>query len=251
MGSESRHLTMVRSGPATMSVLRWFVAIAGGLVGCAAAVWLVLWISLRSSAVRVPEVRGMEISHGAGVLRESGLLVRIQEGVFDALVPIGRIAQQRPAPGFQLKRGSTVLLLPSLGTEARRVGELVGLPVSLAEAELENEGLTVGSRCEVEEQADAVVVLAQTPPGGTLVAPSAGVALLVNRLPQRTTYVMPDFVGMSEPDATRIIRQQGFRLAEVQRVPYAGAPAGVVLRQDPPGGGPVADAAVVGLWVSR
>jgi len=193
----------------------------------------------------------MEISHGAGILRESGLLVRLQEGVFDAAVPIGRIAQQRPAVGFQLKRGSTVLLLPSLGKEARRLGELVGLPISLAEAELENEGLSVAVRCEVEEQADAVVVVAQTPPGGTLVAPSAGVALLVNRVPQRVRYVMPDFVGMSEQDVTRIIRSQGFRLAEVQRVPYGGAPAGIVLRQDPAGGGPVADAAVVGLWVSR
>jgi beta-lactam-binding protein with PASTA domain len=242
---------MVRSGGAKMSVLRWFVAIAGGLVGCAAAVWLVLWISLRSSAVRVPEVRGMEISHGAGVLRESGLLVRLQEGVFDGQVAVGRIAQQRPAPGFQLKRGSTVLLFPSLGKEARRLGELVGLPVSLAEAELENEGLTTGARCEVEGQADAVVVLAQTPQAGTLVAPSSGVALLINRVPRQTLYVMPDFVGMTEPDATRIIRAQGFRLAEVQRVAYAGAPAGMVLRQDPAGGGPVADASVVGLWVSR
>jgi eukaryotic-like serine/threonine-protein kinase len=242
---------MVRSGPATMAVLRWFVAIAGGLVGCAAAVWLVLWISLRTSAVRVPEVRGMEISHGAGILRESGLLVRLQEGVFDPSVPVGRIAQQRPAPGFQLKRGSTVLLLPSLGTEARRLGQLAGLPVSLAEAELESEGLTAGTTCEVEEQADAVVVLAQTPQAGALVAPGSAVALLINRTPRRTVYVMPDFVGMGEQDATRIIRAQGFRLAEVQRVPYAGAPAGVVLRQDPTGGGPVADAAVVGLWVSR
>jgi serine/threonine-protein kinase len=234
-----------------MSVLRWFAAISGGLVGCALAVWLVLWISLRSSAVRVPDVRGLEVSHGAGVLRESGLLVRVHDGVFDGQVPVGRIAQQRPAGGFELKRGATVLLLPSLGREARRLGELVGLPVSLAEAEIEGEGLTVASQCVVEEAADAVVVLAQTPAAATLVAPGSGVALLVNRVPRRTRYVMPDFVGMSEDDAARIIRDQGFRLAAVQRVPYAGAPAGLVLRQDPTGGGPVADAAVVGLWVSR
>jgi serine/threonine-protein kinase len=234
-----------------MSVLRWFAAISGGLVGCALAVWLVLWISLRSSAVRVPDVRGMEISQGAGVLRESGLLVRMHEGVFDADVAVGRIAQQRPGGGFELKRGATVLLSPSLGREARRLGRLVGLPVSLAEAEVEAEGLTVASECAVEEQANAVVVLAQTPAAETLVAPASGVALLVNRVPARKRYVMPDFVGMSEADAGRIIRDQGFRLAAIQRVPYAGAPAGLVLRQDPAGGGPVEDAAVVGLWVSR
>ena len=234
-----------------MSVLRWFAAISGGLVGCALAVWLVLWISLRSSAVRVPDVRGIETSHGAGGLRESGLLVRIHDGVFDSDVPIGRIAQQRPAGGFELKRGATVLLSPSLGREARRMGRLVGLPISLAEAEVEAEGLAVASECVVEEQADAVVVLAQTPAAESLVAPGSGVALLVNRVPRRQRYVMPDFIGMSEADASRIIRDQGFRLAAIQRVPYAGAPIGLVLRQDPAGGGPVADAAVVGLWVSR
>ena len=243
--------TMVRSTVATMSVLRWFAAISGGLVGCALAVWLVLWISLRSSAVRVPDVRGLEVSHGAGVLRESGLLVRISEGAFDADVPVGRIAQQRPSGGFEIKRGGTVLLRPSLGKEARRVGDLVGLPVSLAEAEIEAEGLRAASQCVVEEAADAVVVLAQSPPAATLVAPASAVGLLVNRVPRQRRFVMPDFVGMTESDATRIIRMQGFRLAAVQHVPYAGAPAGLVLRQDPTGGGPVADAAVVGLWVSR
>jgi len=233
------------------ALLRWFAAIAGGLFGCAIAVWLVLWISLRSSAVRVPDVRGMEISHGAGILRESGLLVRLHDGVFDGAVPVGRVAQQRPAGGLQIKRGGTVLLFPSLGKEARRLGELVGLPTSLAEAEIESEGLTIASICDVEEAAGAVIVLAQTPAAGTLVAPASGVALLVNRVPRHTRYVMPDFTGMRESDAARIIRGQGFRLATVQRVPYGGAPAGLVLRQDPSGGGPVQDAAVVGLWVSQ
>ena len=210
-----------------------------------------LWISLRSSAVRVQDVRGLEISHGAGILRESGLLVRVNEGMFDTDVPIGRIAQQRPAAGFEIKRGGTVLLRPSLGKEARRLGDLVGLPVSLAEAEIEAEGLKLASQCTVEGAADAVIVLAQSPPAATLVAPASGVGLLVNRVPSRRRFVMPDFVGMSEADATRIIRLQGFRLAAVQHVPYAGAPAGLVLRQDPTGGGPVADTAIVGLWVSQ
>jgi len=201
--------------------------------------------------VRVPDVRGFEVSRGAVVLRENGLLVRSLEGVFDTEVPVGKIAQQRPAGGFEVKRGATVLLFPSLGKEARRLGELVGLPISLAEAEIESEGLTVAAQCSVEEAADAVVVLAQSPAPAALVAPGSGVALLVNRVPRRRHYVMPDFIGMSEDDATRIIRLQGFRLAAVQRVPYAGARASLVLRQDPSGGSSVADAAVVGLWVSR
>jgi len=62
---------------------------------------------------------------------------------------------------------------------------------------------------------------------------------------------MLDFVGGPEADATRVLRNLGFQLATVQPVSYPGVPAGTVLRQDPAAGGPVAQAAVVGLWVSR
>lgn len=232
-------------------LLRWLVAVVGGTVGCVAGVWVVLWVSLRSSAVRVPEVKGLDLAAAAGRIQESGLVVRVQEGVFDPLVPVGRVATQRPPGGFELKRGASVLLRPSLGKEARRVGDLSRQPVSLAEAELESEGLVVSRRSEVFAQADAVVVLAHTPAAGALVAPGSGVALLINRTPRQATYIMPDFVGVNEADAGRVIRALGFRLAAIQRVAYSGAPPGVVLRQDPSGGGPVTEAAVVGLWVSR
>jgi eukaryotic-like serine/threonine-protein kinase len=231
-------------------LLRWLVALTGGAVTCAVTVWVVLWISMRSSVTRVPDLQGMELSHAAAVLQESGLVARLQEGVFDAEVPPGKVASQRPQAGFQLKRGASVVLHPSLGKEAVKVGELVGLPVSLATAELESEHLKEGRDCEVEGQADAAVVLAQTPPAGSLAAPGSGVDLLVNRVPRQVRYIMPDFVGQDEKSVSRAIRALGFRLAEVQRVPYVGVPPGVVLRQDPEAGGPVADAAVVGLWVS-
>ena len=69
-----------------------------------------LWVSLRSSAVQVPSVLGQDLPHATAVLQESGLVARIQDGVFNPEVPIGRIAIQRPGPGVQLKRGATVLL---------------------------------------------------------------------------------------------------------------------------------------------
>ena len=231
--------------------LRWLAAFAGLMVGCGLAVWLVLWVSVFSGTTHVPSVTGMDTARAAAVIANAGLVVRVQPGVFDPEVVTGRVARQRPPAGFDLKRGNTVMLYPSLGKAVQQVGDLTGLPVSLAEAELESEHLTVGRSCDVNGQADATVVLAQEPAAGTLVAPGSPVALLVNRTPRETLYVMPNLVGAPEAQATQAIRTLGFQLATVQPVSYPGVAAGTVLRQDPAAGGAVAQAAVVGLWVSR
>ena len=233
------------------ALLHVALAVAMFAVGGAVAVWLVLWVGLRSSTARVPDLRGLEMTGAIAVVQEAGLIVRVQEGVFAPDVDLGHVARQRPAPGAQLKRGGTVLLSPSLGEAASRVPDVARLPASVAEAQIGEAGLRVGWRSQVEGEADAALVVAQAPVAGSAVAPAGEVALLVNRGPRERRYVAPDFTGAREEDAARVIRALGFRLAAVQRVAYPGVPPGVVLRQDPPAGGPVAQAAVVALWVSR
>jgi eukaryotic-like serine/threonine-protein kinase len=232
-------------------VLRGLAGFVGLMVGCGIAVWVVLWVGVFSSTVHVPNVAGMETAHAAAVIANSGLVARVQPGTFDPQVITGRVAVQRPPAGFELKRGDTVMLYPSLGRAVQAVGDLTGLPVSLADAELESEHLVAGRTCSVDGQADARVVLAQEPAAGTLVAPGSGIALLVNRTPRQTLYVMPNFLGQAEGDAIQRVRLLGFQLAAVQPVSYPGVSPGTVLRQDPAAGGPVVQAAVVGLWVSR
>ncbi len=233
------------------SVFGLTVGWLGFLVGFGLAVWLVLWLSLRTSVVRVPAVVGKAPHEALSMLQEDGLLGRLQEGVFDGNVPAGRVAVQRPSPGFALKRGAVVLLHVSLGNAAQAVPEVTGLPVALAQAQIEAQGLSVTRRCEVEGQANATVVLAVSPPPGAMVPPGSGVILLVNRGARQRAFVMPDFVGESEDLATGMIRKLGFRLASLQRVAYPGIRPGLVLRQDPPAGGMVTESALVALWLSR
>lgn len=229
----------------------WTCGFIGFGLGLGLAVWLVLWVSLRTSVVRVPAVVGQLPHEALSLLQEDGLLGRLQDGVFDGTVPAGKVAVQRPAPGFALKRGAVVLLHVSLGNAAQAVPEVTGLPIALAQAQIEAQGLTVVRRCEVEGQAGAAVVLAVSPPPHTMVPPGSGVVLLVNRGARQRTFVMPDFVGESETMATAVIRNLGFRLASLQRVAYPGIRPGLVLRQDPPAGGMVTESALVALWLSR
>lgn len=234
-----------------LGLMRWLALGAGFMLGAVLAGWLVLWVGLHSSTVRVPSVVGLDGPSAVQALHEHGLEGRLREGVFDPKVAPGLIAVQQPAAGFQLKRGASVRLAPSLGREARRVPDLTSLPLSLAEAELDSQGLWVGRRSEVEGLADAVVVVAHSPGAASPVPPASPIALLVNRSPRIRRYVMPDFVGTRDIDAARVVRGLGFRLAEIQRVFYGGASSGLVLRQDPAAGGPVVEGAVVVLWVSQ
>lgn len=227
------------------------LALGAVAIGAGIAVWATLWLSLRTSAVIVPDVRGQAPAHAAAVLQQDGLVARIQDGIYDPGVLPGQIASQRPPAGFQLKRGAVVLLHPSLGKASQKVPNLVGLPETVAETELESADLVEGPRCEVSEATGAMAIIAQQPPAGALVSPKTQVALLVNAAPARRRYVMPDFVGIREDLATRTLSSLGFRLATLQRVRYQGMAPGLVLRQDPPAGSPVLDASVVGLWVSE
>lgn len=225
--------------------------VVGVVCGGAVAAWLVLWLSLKASAVRVPAVEGQPPEVAARTLQSVGLVPRIQDPVPDPVHPEGTVARQRPVAGFQLKRGSTVLLYPSLGRAGIRVPDLTGLPPAAAAAQLEQAGLAEGDHAEVFGEASGVVVVAQSPPAGSLAAPGSRVSFLVNRQPPEPLVVVPDVVGEPVEVAQGWLSRWGFRVDGVQPVPYPGLPVGTVVKQSPAAGGPAALGAGVVLWASR
>jgi beta-lactam-binding protein with PASTA domain len=62
---------------------------------------------------------------------------------------------------------------------------------------------------------------------------------------------MPDLRGASGERAAEALRARGFRVAIVGTQPYAGVPAGTVVRQQPPGGFQVAPTDLISFEVSR
>jgi serine/threonine-protein kinase len=226
-------------------------ALLGFVLGCGAAAWVVLWLSLKTSTVTVPKVEGQPPEAAALSLQKAGLVPRLQAPVPDPTHPPGVVARQKPAAGFQLKRGSPVFLYPSLGANVVPLPDLRGLPEALAVAQLEQMGLQEGSRLEVVGQGSGNLVVAQAPPAATLVAPGSAVSLLLNRGSSERRVVMPDLVGQEAEQAKAWLATWGFRLDGVQLVPYPGLPPQTVVKQTPQAGGPAALGSGVVLWVSR
>ncbi|BCW92658.1 MAG: PASTA domain-containing protein [Acidobacteriota bacterium] len=232
-------------------LLAALAVVTGIALGAAVAAWVVLWLSLKASAVRVPAVEGQPPEAAARALQAVGLVPRLQEPVPDATHPAGTVARQRPVAGFQLKRGSTVLLYPSLGAAGLSVPDLVGLPPAAAAVQLEQAGLAEGEHAEVQGEGTAMVVIAQSPAPGSLLPPGGKVSLLINRQARENRVVMPDMVGEPVDVAQNLLSRWGFRVDGVQPVPYPGLPAGVVVKQTPMAGGPASLGTGVVLWASR
>jgi beta-lactam-binding protein with PASTA domain len=62
---------------------------------------------------------------------------------------------------------------------------------------------------------------------------------------------MPSLVSQPLASAERLCRVNRLRLGQAREVDYPGLAAGVVLRQYPPAGSPVAASDIITVWVSR
>jgi serine/threonine-protein kinase len=137
----------------------------------------------------------------------------------------------------------------SAGPKIARAPALIGESQRAAEIRIGQEGLVLGSVAEIRSASyPPDVVVAQDP------APSietAEVRLLVNRGEDRTTYVMPDLIGLNGDRAAEVLRSAGFRVSITAQAASSGIPPGVVTRQAPPGGYQVHPGDAIAMEVSR
>jgi beta-lactam-binding protein with PASTA domain len=139
----------------------------------------------------------------------------------------------------------------SLGGETVTIPDVRETSLKTAQREIEQAGLTPGLRARVDGQGAADRVIATGPPVGANVAPMVAVDLLVNSAPRRQHWVMPSLVTRSLAQVEHLCEINRLRLGRAREVAYPGLPAGVVLRQYPPAGSPVAPSEIITVWVSR
>jgi eukaryotic-like serine/threonine-protein kinase len=225
------------------------------LVGALAATFLLFFgvsmrVALRSREVQVPPLVGRTVNEATQMLLDLGLALRVDENRrADAKVPAGRIMQQDPPAGVQARQARSIRVWVSSGARATTVPVLVGQTERTARIRLDQDGLQVSSLSEFRSPdypADSIV--AQDPPPQSR---APGVALLLNRGEQASSYVMPDVIGMDGERVADVLRGRGFRVAIVGSQPYPDVPPGTVVRQQPAGGFQVGPSDSISLEVSR
>jgi beta-lactam-binding protein with PASTA domain len=223
----------------------------GALAGTFLAFFtLSMRLALRTSEVSVPPLSGVTVSDATAALGELGLTLRVDDSQRpDDKVPAGRIMQQDPAPATRARRQRTVRVWLSSGPRAVVVPRVIGASERTARIRLEQGEMTIVATSTIKSTDYAPdTVIAQSPEPDT---PSSRVRLLVNRGEPALSYVMPDVTGADAERAADALRQQGLRVV-LATVPAADQQQlGMVTRQQPAAGAPVATTDVVSLEVSR
>lgn len=232
----------------------WGIGKALLLIGALGATFVLFFfvsmrIALRAGQVQVPDFVGQTVSDATRTA--AGLELRL--GVSDIprsseKVPSGRIVQQDPPAGVEARPQRTIRVWVSSGPHVTQVPALVGQTERTVNMKVEQDGLatTVSEIASADYPPD--VIVAQDPPAS---ARAPKVALLINRREQEAAYVMPDVIGMDGGRVEAVLRGRGFRVTITGTQPYAGIPAGTVVRQQPAAGFRVGPADPIAIEVSR
>ncbi len=178
----------------------------------------------------VPTITGLTREQAERTIRDSGLEVGEVSTASSDDVAQGRVMSQRPQAGDLVDPGDTVDFVVSEGKPAIALPDVVGQNKDDAAAQLRSEGLRVVlTQRDADDPPDEVVEM--QPPAGTDVADGSKVTLFWSDGPEE----VPNVVGKTEAEATKLIEKAGF---EVSRVTDSTTESekGTVLQQSPAAG---------------
>lgn len=120
----------------------WVWGALAATVGVIGVIVAAVMLFASSSSVTVPDVTGVALGVAESRLAQVGLSIEVEERRFSS-EPIDQVLSQSPQPNGELRRGDTVLVVVSGGTEEFQMPDVVGEGVALATSTLEGRGLVV------------------------------------------------------------------------------------------------------------
>lgn len=148
-------------------VPRWLVPTVIVLVVALVALAAYLIWSNATDRVEVPDVVGLDAGVATTRLAQAGLEGAIVERRFGAASE-DTVLEQDPAPGTEVAGDTVIKLVVSAGSEEFQMPDVVGLSLRVAQAQLEESGLTVKIDYMESEQPRDMVLATNPAPGATV-----------------------------------------------------------------------------------
>ncbi len=173
-------------------------------------------------------IKGMTLEAATAALKQHNLEVEDTKEVYDEKVEEGRVVGPlNHTYDDLLKRGDGVVLGISKGPKPIKVEDYRGRPFDEAKKALEDAGFKVESSEVFSKDVDKGDVVSQTPHDGTK-AKGDTITMTVSKGPEQVE--VPDLVGKSRKDATKLLKDAGFKVTAF------GAGNFTVKAQNPPAG---------------
>ena len=166
--------------------------------------------------ISIPSVVSMNQIDATSALTAIGMKVVIGSEIIDPSVPAGEVISSNPGGGGRLKKGGTVFLVLSKGSQATvtptptptstttgsaiSIQSYVGLTSDQAQSELSADGLTVNQIFAYSDTVAAGNVISQKPNGSVPVPAGSTVTIVVSQGSQMV--FIPNVYSLSQTDAT-------------------------------------------------
>lgn len=147
--------------------------------------------------VRVPDIVGLHELEAQRVLRGLDLNYKVEQYIFDNVIPEGHVISQDPVAGRMVKQQREILVRVSSGPEEVEMPSVLGLTLREAKLGLTQAGFPLGEeREEYDPEVEPGIILEQWPEPGEVVVKGMPVDLVVSKGQEAPrTFPLPDFRG--------------------------------------------------------
>lgn len=181
----------------------------------------------------VPDVTNKPIAEARAEIQSAGFKVGTETEVYNSDIPTGSVVSTNPAAGEQAKKGSTININVSKGTEQVTVPDLKGKTADEAQKALAAAGLN-------SQQGDTVFsddieegkVASQDTASGATAYKGDTIVFHLSKGPEKI--VVPNVEGMEEASAKSRLQNAGFAVT-VKRESSSSVEEGLVIYQSPTG----------------
>jgi len=214
------------------------------LAGGAAAAW----VYAVPHYTHVPDVRGLTISKAEARLRAADLKVDVAPGNYSAKLGVGRVLSTTPSPAAKIRKGHTVLLIPSLGPEFLPVPNVEGKAEKQARRAITGAGFVPKVSTEFNDTVDKGKVIRQSPQPQVSLEKGKHVEIVVSKGPAPVE--IPPVKGKTRDEAKATLEALGFKVTETEEFSTT-VKKGDAIRTDPPAGDKVKKGSEVTLVLSK
>ena len=201
--------------------------------------------------VQIPDVVGMEQTEAQKTIEDAKLKYEKKSEEYNKDVPAGYIISQDPGymPNYNVKEGSTISVVVSLGQNLVKVPKVTGLTQDDATKQLEDLGLVVNVEETYSSKVEAGYVIEQSVKENEEIDAGESITIKVSKGTEKVT--VPDLTGKTESEAKTAIKDAGLKLKTVVTTEDTTKEDGVVVKQSLEAGTEVEKNATITITINK
>ena len=236
----------------TNKITKWLIIICSIILGIALLI-LIITTVFKTPDVRVPDVSGMSTSEATKTLEKKGLIVssEIKKDYTDE-VKKGKVSKTKPKANETVKKGATIILYKSLGSEKVVVEDYTNKDYNKIQAELEVKGIQVSIDYKVVDdkakyKGKENLIIGQTPEKGATLVRGDIVTLYLPKILKE----FPDFVKekYTQEEVKKFCDEYGITLKVEEREDDSVSP-GTITAQSRAAGSEIAERTTLTITVA-